>query len=423
MMPMATLVRGIRRRHLLPEVKDALTDTRVVLIVGARQAGKSTLAQLVVGQSAETMSRTLDDEATLAAARDDPTEFVRVQGTLFIDEVQRAPELLPAIKKVVDRSNRPGQFLLTGSANVLTMPQVVDALPGRMQVVELWPFSQGEIEGQVDGFVDRAFAGWGGRTTTTLVKLDYLQRAVRGGFPEVVIRVRDRRRGAWFESYVGAVVQRDIRDLSGIERTHELRQLLRLIAARSGQLLNVDELARDARLPPTTARRYLRLLESAYVIKTVPGWATSKTTRAVHAPKVYVCDPGLLAHLLGVDAASLAAPTSEAGPVLETFVAMELCRQLGWAETRGQLFHFRTKDGTEVDSVVEAADGRIVGVEVKAGATVRSEDFRGLRLLANKVGHRFRGGLLLYTGADTLSFGDRLWCAPLSALWGTGRGQ
>lgn len=389
----------------------------MVLIAGARQAGKSTLARLALANRPQAASFTLDDEPTLAAARADPASFVHHEGTLFIDEIQRAPELLLAIKAAVDRSNRPGQFLLTGSANVLTLPRVADALPGRMEITELWPFSQGEIEGQIDGFVDRAFAGWPGHTTTALGKVDHLRRAVRGGFPEVVTRVSERRRAAWFDSYSGALVQREIPDLVGISRVQELRQLLRLLAARSGRLLNVEELGRDARLAPTTTRRYLQLLEAAYIIRVVSGWATSRTTRAVRAPKVFVCDAGLLCHLLGVGVDGLGAPSAEAGPVLETFVTMELCRQLAWAETRAELFHFRSKDGTEVDAVLEAPDGRVVGVEVKAGATVRLEDFRGLRLLADRLGESFRAGLVLYTGTETLSFGDRLRCVPMSALW------
>ena len=390
----------------------------MVLIAGARQAGKSTLAQLALAEKPAAQQFTLDDVVTLAAARADPAGFVHHDvGIQFIDEIQRAPELLLAIKAAVDRSNQPGQFLLTGSANVLTLPRVADALPGRMEIVELWPFSQGEIEGQIDGFVDRAFAGWPGRTATTLRRVDHLRRAVTGGFPEVVTRVGERRRAAWFDGYIAALVQREIRDLVGIERVGELRQLLRLLAARSGRLLNVEELARHARLAPSTARRYIHLLEAAYIIRIVPGWATSRTTRAVRAPKVFLTDTGLLCHLLGLTVDGLAAPSAEAGPVLETFVAMEICRQLGWAETRAELFHFRSKDGTEVDAVLEAPDGRVVGVEVKAGATVRLDDFRGLRLLADRVGEAFRAGLVLYTGTETLSFGDRLRCVPMSGLW------
>ena len=415
----------IRRRHVLPRVQSALEDTRVVLIAGARQAGKSTLARLILAGLPTAAQFTLDDEATLAAATDDPAGFVQNEATVFIDEVQRAPQLLLAIKAAVDRSSQPGRFLLTGSADVLAMARVADALPGRMEIIELWPFSQGEIEGQIDGFVDRAFGGWNGRTATALSKIDYLHRAARGGFPDVVItRSSERRRAAWFESYVLRLVRREARDIAGVERPQELRQLLRLLAARSGQLLKVEEVARDAGLPPTTARRYIRLLEAAYIVRTLPGWATSKTTRAVRAPKIYLCDTGLLCHLLGVTADAMAAPSSgEAGPVLETFVTMELCRQLGWADTRADLFHFRSKDGTEVDAVLEAADGRLVGVEVKARATVRSEDFRGLRLLMDKVGDRLRAGLVLYTGSETLPFGDRLRCVPISALWTTAGGN
>lgn len=411
----------LRRRHTLSHVRDALADTRVVLIAGARQAGKSTLARMVLAGRPDAATFTLDDEATLAAARDDPTGFIHHDVTVFIDEIQRAPHLLLAIKAAVDRSSTPGQFLLTGSADVLAMARVADALPGRMEVIELWPFSQGEIEGHFDGFIDRAFARSPGRTATTVSKLGYLRRAERGGFPDVVLtRETARRRAAWFDSYVAALTRREARDIAGVERPAELRQLLRLLAARSGQLLKIEEVARDAGLAPTTTRRYVRLLEAAYIVRTLPGWATSKTTRAVRAPKVYVCDTGLLCHLLGVTADAMAAPSSgEAGPVLETFVTMELARQLGWSDTRASLFHFRSKDGTEVDAVLEAADGRLVGVEVKAGATVRSEDFRGLRLLMDKVGDRFTAGLVLYTGTETLPFGDKLRCAPISSLWTT----
>lgn len=410
---------GFRRRHLLPRLNDALGDTRVVLIAGARQAGKSTLARLVLAAHPAAAEFTLDDAASLAAARDDPQGFVEQEGTVFIDEVQRAPQLLLAIKAAVDRSRQPGRFLLTGSADVLAMAQVADALPGRMEIIELWPFSQGEVDGQVDGFVDRAFGGWEGRTVTTLSKADYLRRAVLGGYPEVALhRSSDKRRSAWFESYVAGLVRREARDIASVERPEELRQLLRLIAARSGQLLKVEEVARDAGMPPSTARRYIRLLEAAFVVRTVPGWATSKTTRAIRAPKIYVCDSGLLCHLLGVTADALTRATSpDAGPVLESLATMELARQLGWSETRADIYHFRSKDATEVDAILEAADGRLVGVEVKARATVRSEDFHGLRLLMGKVGERFHAGFVLYTGSETLAFGDRLRCVPLSSLW------
>jgi len=416
-MPSTRVSSATRRRHLLAEVNAALADTRVVFIAGARQAGKSTLAQLALLGRTDVVMRNLDDPPTLIAAHADPVGFVDHEATVFIDEVQRAPALLLPIKAAVDRSQLPGRFLLTGSAKVLAIPRVSDVLTGRMEIIDLWPFSQGEIEGQIDGFIDRAFAGWSGRHATTLRKRDYVARAVRGGYPAVVLRTSEDRRGAWFASYVRTLTQRDVREIASIERPREMGRLLRMLAARSGQLFKLEEVARDAGLPPTTARRYLDLLEAAYITCTVRGWTTSRTTRAIRSPKVFVRDTGLLCHLLGASTEALMAPASDVGPVLETFVAMELARQLGWSTTRAELYHFRTKDGAKVDAVLEAANGSLVGVEVKAGATVRSEDFRGLRLLAERTGDRFRLGVVLYTGSDELSFGDRLRCLPISTLW------
>ena len=363
-------------------------------------------------------SVTLDDERARTAAIEDPADFVRHDGTLFIDEIQRAPELLLAIKARVDRSNRPGQYLLTGSANVLSIPRVADALPGRMEMLRLWPFSQGEKDGCQDAFVDRAFAGWArdGRASL-LTKADYLTRSVLGGFPEVVTRVNEGRRARWFDSYVETLIQRDIPDLTGIERPEDLLRVLTLLAARSANLYKPEEIARDAQMAPTTVKRYVALLEAAFIVMRVPAWANSRTTRAVRARKVFVTDSGLLSHLLGTTAQAAGEPGGLAGQVLESFVAMELARQLAWADTRARLFHFRNRDGSEIDIVLEAADGSLVAVEVKASSTVRSADFKAMRFLKERVGERLKSGLVLYTGPETFSFGDGLWCAPMDSLW------
>ncbi len=406
-----------RPRHLHDRVAAALTDTRAVLIVGARQSGKSTLASLALADRPDAVRLTLDDPATLAAARADPVGFIQSDATVFIDEIQRAPELLLPIKAALDRSHRPGQFLLTGSADILALPRVADALTGRMEVVELWPFSQSEIEGHRADFVDRTFAGGPDRDRSLLGKRDYLARAATGGYPEVVRRTDGRRRAAWFTGYVRTLTQRDVRDILAIERPREMTRLLRVLAARSGQLFKLEQVARGAGLPVTTARRYIDVLEAAFLISTLRGWTSRPTTRAIRAPKLYVRDSGLLCHLLGMGAEAVMTMPAHAGPVLETFVAMELARQLGWSKVQADLYHFRTKDGAEVDAVLEAADGRIVGVEVKAGATVTNADFRGLRLLADRVGPRLVAGIVLYTGTDLLSFGGRLRCVPVSDLW------
>ncbi|MGH7870400.1 MAG: ATP-binding protein, partial [Candidatus Dormibacteraceae bacterium] len=402
--------------HRLGAVREALSDTRVVLITGARQAGKSTLAAMALPESS--LQITLDDEGIRRAAESDPAGFVEHEGVMVIDEIQRVPELLLAIKAVVDRNPRPGQFLLTGSANVLQLPRVADALPGRMEIIELWPLSQGELVGRRETFVDQALSGWRPYSVSgEISKLAYLERAAIGGFPEVVGRQTESRREAWFQGYLATVVQRNVRDIVEIERGDDFRRLIQLAAGRSGKLLKMEELARDAQLPPTTARRYMTLFQSSYLSVQLPAWSNSLTTRAIHTSKFFISDSGLLAYLLGSSPTALALPTGDAGSLLESFVVMELRRQLGWTNTRATLHHFRTRDGVEVDAVLEAADGRIAGIEVKAGATVRRRDFTGLQRLAEVTGDRFQAGLVLYTGRQTLSFGKRLWWTPISALW------
>lgn len=408
----------LRQRHLLAAVKDALSDTRVVLIAGPRQAGKSTLAALALEGRGNARRVTLDDEGRRAAAAEDPADFIRTDGILLIDEIQRVPELLLAIKAEVDRSNRPGQYLLTGSANVLSLPRVVDALTGRMEIVPLWPFSQGEREGIREQFIDRVFLGWSrDDRVSTMTKADYLDRCAMGGFPEAVDRTTAQRRERWFENYLETLVQRDIPDLVGIERPDDLRRILELVAARSANLYKPHEVAKDAQLPPSTVKRYVALLEAAFVIRQVSPWANSRTTRAIRARKVLVTDSGLLMNLLGTSPSGAGGVGGLSGQILESFVAMEIVKQQGWSTTRARLFHFRNREGSEVDIVLEAPDGRVVGIEVKASSTVRSGDFSGLRFLRDRVGERFQSGLVLYTGAETHSFGDKMWCAPIEALW------
>lgn len=233
----------------------------------------------------------------------------------------------------------------------------------------------------------------------------------------MVQRSDARARARWFDNYLRTLVQRDLPALSNIERADDLGRLIRLLAARSGQLFKIDEVARDTGLPSTTARRYLALLEAAFLITTLPAWANSRTTRAIHTPKLLMTDTGLLARTIGADAVALSRPGGDAGPLLETFVAMEVRKSLAWSIDQASMYHYRSKDGAEVDIVLETRDVRMVGIEVKAAATVRSSDFAGLRHLQQRAGDRFRAGLVLYTGTETLPFGERLRCAPISALW------
>lgn len=339
---------------------------------------------------------------------------------MVIDEIQLEPGLLSPIKVQVDLDQRPGQYLLTGSSRLLAMRTLPDALPGRMEVVELWPLSQGEIEGTADGFVDAAFeAGSNLKHDSKLRRKDYLDRAVIGGFPEAVRRT-SRRRPAFWDAYLSTLIERDVMELATIERHSDMFNLLRLLGSRTASLLVPGTLAGQLGISRNTVLRYLELLRSVFLIKSIPAWAPGSSPRVTGTPKLAFVDSGIACHLIGQDAARLSDIGGAAGPVLENLVLMELARQLTWSTQRASLFHFRTKDKVEVDAVLETPDGRVIGIEVKAGATVRSEDLAGLRHLERVVGDRFVAGYVLYTGSGTLPFGPKLRALPISSLWELG---
>lgn len=404
-------------RHSEASVNEALTDTRVVLVTGARQCGKSTLLGLVAkGRKAEW--RNLDSAAARQAAIADPTGFVDTAELMVIDEIQRVPELLLAIKEQVDTDPRPGRYLLSGSARVLALRGLPDTLPGRIEEIELWPFSQGEIDGTPDRFVDAIFEQGEALThESAITRQEYAERIVRGGFPEALARANPRRRERFFDSYLADLVAHDVTQVTEIERTAEMRALIRLLAARSGQLLVATAVGSEAGLPASTVYRYLALLEEVFLVKRVPAWSRNVSTRAVGTPKLVFVDSGIAANLLGADVRSLLRPGGPFGPLLEGFVLMELARQLTWSRERAELFHYRTKERVEVDAVLENRQGRVVGIEVKAASTVGPEDFRGLRHLASRTGGDFVAGIVFYTGTQTLPFGPRMRAVPAGALW------
>lgn len=409
------------RRHLEPVLTEALADTPVVLLNGARQTGKSTLVQALAAAQGRRYL-TLDDRVVLAAVRNDPAGFVAgLQGPVVLDEVQRAPELFLDLKAAVDRDRQPGRFLLTGSANVLLLPGLADTLAGRMEVLTLWPLSSAELQGQVG--LNRAEALFDG--ATELVEPQPCDRAMladtllKGGFPEVVARSTQRRRAAWLEAYVETVLQRDVRDLAQLDQLSELPHLLELLAARSGGQLNLAELSRSTRLPQTTLRRYFALLQTLFLVHLVPAWARNPGKRLVKTPKVFVPDTGLLClltHLAESRVAAGAAPGLPGG-LVETYVAAQLQQHLAFSSRGLTLWHYRTQAGVEVDFLLEDRAGRLTGVEVKASASVDASDFKGLRHLQDSQPQAFQRGIVLYGGRERVAFSERLMAVPLSWWW------
>jgi predicted AAA+ superfamily ATPase len=406
------------RRNITQNLLDALADTPVVLLNGARQTGKSTLVQSITGQAHPTRYITLDTASVLASVRNDAAGFLAgIDGSVVIDEVQKAPELFPAIKADVDRRRQPGRFLLTGSANVLLVPHLSESLAGRMEILSLWPFSQGELATCKETFVDVLFENkLPFRNVHPELPLTLSDKIISGGYPEAQSRVKEDRRRAWFESYITTILQRDIRDLANIEGLTSLPRLLTVIAMRTPALLNFAELSRTLAIPQSTLKRYMTLLETAFLIQQLPAWSGNFTKRLVKTSKIIMGDTGLMAHLLGLNKKSLAAGRL-IGPLFENFVIMELKKQITWSAAKPQMFHFRTQTGQEVDIVLEDQSGNLVGIEIKASATIHAHDFKGLRALAEATDQRFRRGIVLYTGTEIVPFGDVLTALPVQLLW------
>ncbi|MDE3010589.1 MAG: ATP-binding protein [Pseudomonadota bacterium] len=402
-------------RFIKWRVEEALADTPVVLIVGPRRAGKTTLVREM--EEAGRTYLTLDDQTVLEAARSDPAGFIRNLDRTIIDEIQRAPDLLLAIKKTVDEDYRPGRFLLTGSANVLTLPRVADSLAGRMETIHMLPLARAEIEGRTPTFLEHLFAGEFRSQQDAILGDDLVQLVLLGGFPEAISRDSERRRQDWSRSYLTSVLTRDLRDIADIERLTELPKFVRLLAEHSGQLVNYSQLGAGINVSHKTGQRYVGLLEQVFLIATVQPWFTNTLKRIVKTPKLHFLDSGLLAAVRGLSFDRVKADRSTFGALLESFVFAEVLKLMTASDLRLTPHHFRDRDGREVDIVLERDDGTIVGIEVKASGTVKAGDFGGLRALAEACGDRFACGVVLYDSADVVPFGDRLAAAPLASLW------
>ena len=403
-------------RHAEAPVREGLSDTRIVALIGPRQSGKTTLARKIAAESGMSFI-TLDDAQSRRFANADPNGFMRGIDRAAIDEIQRAPELILAMKKAVDDDPRPGRFLITGSVELFRSAISPDSLAGRIETIELLPFTQAEIEKRdVPDFLDRAIACDFPAYMETGRTPELIERVVAGGYPEALRRTRATRRVAWLRAYARALTQRDAAEISVVSKTDELSRLLEHAAVASSRLINLSALAAPLGVDSKTVDRWLTLLEQMFVVRRVRAWHRNRLKRLVRTPKLHFLDTGLLAALRGNGVKDLSADRNRLGPLLEGFVYSELAKIVGQASAYASIGHYRDKDKVEVDFVVELA-GKIFGVEVKTGATARVEDFRGLKRLRSATGESFACGIVLHDGERVQRLDDRLYAMPVSRLW------
>jgi hypothetical protein len=408
-------------RHIRPQLIEALSDARVVCLLGPRQSGKSTLVRAIAESEHRARYLTLDDSTTLKLAREDPTGFVAGTERLVIDEIQRAPDLMLAIKRVVDTDPARGRFLITGSANIITHPRVIDALPGRVDYMTLWPLSQGELAGRRSTFLEDAFSGKAPQIDEPPIgRAGYAERVVHGGFPEAVTATASRR-GRFFSGYVDSILGREIDDLETVRDPETAGRVLRLTAARSAALTNLASIGRDLGVDPKTVANHLRSLEQLFLVVRLPAWHANLGHRVIRSAKLHIADTGMLCALIGADTERLERDGTLAGSVFETFAVTELVRQASVSDLspRLNLYHYRDQPGNEVDLVLELFSGEVVGIEIKASASPHPREAAGLKLLRDRLGDRFRQGLLLHLGPDSIPIGKRISAVPLATLWGS----
>lgn len=414
-------------RQITSELLSALKVSPVVLLNGPRQSGKSTLVQSIspfIGSKKEDAATyiTFDSPTQMAAASAEPRAFLTSRkGNLIIDEVQLVPELFRALKIVVDeirlndKAYANGRFLLTGSANILALPQLSDPLVGRMSVLTLYPFCTSEaIQSKCEGLKRLLELDFDGIQDHGLSITKAIQLAT---FPEISNSTSsDRLR--WFDGYLATILQRDVRQLAELEKIAILPTLLRVLATRAGGLINDSDIARDSGLNNMTSRNYRNILKMMFLNFDIQPWHRNIGKRLVKASKGYFTDTMLLCYMLGMELGEMEKNRPELfGHVLENYVATELVKQLSLNQVRGQLHHFRTSDGKEVDFVFEKQDGSIFAIEIKKSESVSIQDFKGIKLLAESAPDDFKGGIILYSGKEAVPFGKNLWAVPFHVLW------
>ena len=403
-------------RYAEGPLTEALADWPAVLVHGPRQCGKTTLTRMV-GDALGYGYISFDDDVARAAAETDPAGFVAgLPDRAILDEVQRVPSLFTAIKQVIDAKRTPGRFLLTGSSQVLLVPALSDSLAGRMEILRLHPLSQGEIYGGTPNFLDDLFRGEFETSSAARLGNDLTMRIAVGGYPAALARSTPRRQANWYRNFIDTQLQRDVRDMARISTLEALPRLLMAAASQTAHLYNLSDLAAPFQLSRPTIGDYVALLERLFLIDRLPPWGANRSRRMVKTPKLHIGDTGIGCALLGHSPGNLLKDREFLGQILETFVYQELKRQAVCQDLPLGFFHYRDKDQVEVDIVIEQGAGQVAGVEIKAAATVRQSDFRGLRKLKKSAGERFASGVVVYDGEVSAGFGDGMFAVPIRCL-------
>lgn len=411
------------KRNLQAIVEARIEEDPVVLIEGARTVGKSNLLQ-ALAQSKGGQVLDLDDLATRTAVEADPGTFVTGEGPVFIDEYQKVPTILDAIKSELNLDASPGRYILTGSARHDSLPQAAQALTGRLGILQLLPLTQGEILGSSRNLISDLFDGGTSYASTTLSPTsrdEYIEKMVIGGFPMALNRVGTASRNRWFDNYIKLTLSRDVKELSKVRQPAILQEVLERLAGQTAQVLSMSRIATKLSVKKDLVTNYTKLLEAVFLVYRLPGWGTSLLSRTTSNPKVHVLDSGVAARLLRLTPEKLLAknPTAltELGHLLETFVVGELLRQTTWIDGIAGIGHWRTYDNDEVDLVVERDDGAIIAFEIKAGSQISTKDFNPMRKLRDKVGSSFLAGVGLYLGQRSYTVEDRIHAMPVDRIW------
>jgi predicted AAA+ superfamily ATPase len=412
-------------RRMMTNIRDRMGQTPVLLVEGARSVGKSTLLRQLAREVGASFFDFDDDQVRQLANADLPA----IAGgplPVFVDEYQREPDLLTAIKARLNVQTEFGMFVLAGSTSFDSLPDSIQALTGRIQRVTLDPLAQAEIDSVNVSILDHIFSAHFVAPTrvSRTSRVDYVHRVTRGGFPLALAQPSDAARARWFDGYLTQVIDRDLRQVRRQEKGFDVRALVHQLASQAGRVINHSKVATrlGVSIPTVVANR--GYLESLFVLDTLPAWGTTITQRVAKSPKLHMVDSGLASHLIGLSAEKLnrrdPSALTEFGYVLESFVVREVMRHATWMDTPIQFGHWRSLDGDEVDLIVERFDGSVVGVEVKAGVKIEKRDIRGLQTVKQRLGSSFAGGVVFHLGERAYEIEDKIFVMPVDALWSDG---